>query len=402
MKILQLCHKPPHPMVDGGCVAIHNITDMLLKSGHDVKVIAVETPKHPVHLDAFPEGYLQQTRFESVFVDTTPKMMDAFKTLFTGSSYHISRFYSKQMVSLLTEVLKRESFDIIHIESIYMMPYIAVIRKLTTTPIVMRMHNIEHEIWERLAQNERNPLKKIAFRVNAHQLERVERRILQSVDGYLTISAPDFQYFHDLSPNSKGEILTFGIDLDRYEDEDDYIPSDEPSLFHLGSMNWTPNVEGIEWFLDEVWPEILKEQPALTFTIAGHHIPESLYERQDQNVQMVGSVPDANEFMLQHDIMIVPLLSGSGIRIKIIEGMALGKVVVTTSVGAQGLDVENGKHLFIADTPEEFVAVINKCVATPDICSIIGENAREFISVYHNNNLLQEQLVDFYRQMIKS
>lgn len=401
MKILQLCHKPPHPMVDGGCVAIHNITDMLLKSGHDVKVIAVETPKHPVRLDAFPDGYLQQTRFESVFVDTTPHFLDALKTLFTGTSYHISRFYSKQMVSLLTEVLKRESFDIIHIESIYMMPYIAVIRKLTTKPIVMRMHNIEHEIWERLAQNERNPFKKIAFRINAYQLERVERRILHSVDGYLTISGPDYDYFHALSPNTKGETLTFGIDLDRYEDEDDYIPSDEPSIFHLGSMNWTPNVEGIEWFLEDVWPEILKEHPELTFTVAGHHIPEKLFQRQDPNVQMVGSVPDANEFMLQHDIMVVPLLSGSGIRIKIIEGMALGKVVVTTSVGAQGLDVENGKHLFIADTPEEFVAVINKCVATPDICSIIGENAREFISVHHNNALLQNQLIDFYHLMLK-
>ncbi|MCR4965271.1 MAG: glycosyltransferase family 4 protein [Bacteroidales bacterium] len=402
MKILQLCHKPPHPLVDGGCVAINNITDMLLKNGQDVKVVAVETPKHPVNLKAFPGNYLQKTRFESVFIDTTPHLWGAFKTLFTNTSYQISRFYSKQMASLLAQIFARESFDIVHIESIYMMPYIPVVRKYSKAPIVMRMHNIEHEIWERLAQNERNPLRKLLYKINAHQLERVERKILQSVDGYLTISSPDYQYFHSLFPATQGEVLTFGIDFDKYEDEDDYIPSDTPSLFHLGSMNWSPNVEGIEWFLDEVWPEILKEHPELVFTIAGHHTPESLYQRHDKNVVLAGSVPDANEFMLEHDIMVVPLLSGSGIRIKIIEGMALGKVVVTTTVGAQGLDVENGKHLFIADTPEEFVAVINKCVATPDLCSIIGENAREFISVHHNNNLIQEKLINFYQQMLKS
>ncbi len=401
MKILQLCHKPPFPLVDGGCVAIHNITDMLLKSGHEVKVVAIETPKHPVELKSFPVDYLQKTHFESVFVDTTPHLIDALKSLFTASSYHISRFYSKHMVALLTQILSREQFDIIHIESIYMMPYISVVRKQAHAPVVMRMHNIEHEIWERLAQNECNPIKKIMYRINARQLERIERKILHSVDGYLTISAPDYNYFHALYPATQGEVLTFGIDLDNYDEVDDYIPSDKPSIFHLGSMNWSPNVEGIEWFLDEVWPEILKEQPDLTFTIAGHHIPDKFYHRDDRNVVLAGAVPDANAFMLDHDIMVVPLLSGSGIRVKIIEGMALGKVIVTTTVGAQGLDVENGKHLFIADTPEEFVSVINKCVATPDLCSIIGENAREFISVHHNDELIKEQLVNFYQRMLK-
>ncbi len=400
MKILQLCHKPPFPLVDGGCVAIHNVTDMLLNSGQEVKVVALETPKHPVNMSAFPKDYLQRTRFESVFVDTTPRLKDALKSLCTHTSYHINRFYSKQMVSLLTQILKRETFDIVHVESIYMMAYIPVIRKYSKAKVVMRMHNIEHEIWERLAQNERNLLRKWLYRTNAHQLEKVERRILQLVDGYLTISTPDYQFFQALSPETKGEVLTFGIDMDKYEDEDDYIPSDEPSIFHLGSMNWAPNVEGIEWFLDEVWPVILKEQPELTFTIAGHHIPESFYQRHDQNVILAGSVPDANEFMLQHDIMVVPLLAGSGIRVKIIEGMALGKVVITTSVGAQGLEVENGKHLFIANTPEEFAAAIHKCVATPDLCSIIGENAREFISVHHNSALIKDQLISFYKSLL--
>ena len=400
MKILQLCHKPPLPKVDGGCIAMHNITDGLLKNGQDVRVLVVETPKHPVKVDAFPMDYLQNTHFESIFIDTTPHLKDAAKAVLKRKSYQISRFYSKSMESKLIQVLQNEPFDIVHLESIYVTPYIPVIRKYSDAKIVIRIHNIEHQIWERLSNNEKWLMKKFIFGANARQLEKVEKRILKDVDGYMTISQPDYDYFSSTVAEKAGTVIPFGLDMDNYEVEDEYIPSEQPKLFHIGSMNWSPNMEGIEWFLEDIWPEIHQNHPELTFTIAGHGIPDKLYQRKAPNVLIAGAVPSANDFMLNHDIMMVPLLSGSGIRIKIVEAMALGKVVVTTSVGAQGLDVENGKHLFIADTPEEFLAVIDKCIATPDICSIIGENARDFISVYHNNDLITEKILDFYQQVI--
>ena len=400
MKILQLCHKTPLPAIDGGCIAIHNITQCLLDSGADVKVLAVATPKHPFVVSAYSKTYLEKTRFESVYIDTTPKKIEALKTLFTGQSYQISRFYHKNMATKLVEILKKEEFDIIHIESIYMAPYIPLIRKHSKAKILMRLHNIEHQIWERLSENERNPVMKMAYRVNAHQLKRVERKILQEVDGYMSISAPDYRYFHETSPDVPGVVIPFGINLDNYElEDDDYIATDHPKLFHIGSMNWSPNVEGILWFLEDVWPEILTAHPDLTFTLAGHDIPESIRTRHDKNVTIAGSVPNANEFMAEHDIMIVPLLSGSGIRIKIVEAMALGRVVITTSIGAEGLDIQDGKHLFIADTPEQFVSVINKCVSMPDICSIISENAQHYISVHHNNTVISQQIMDFYQSI---
>ena len=164
-------------------------------------------------------------------------------------------------------------------------------------------------------------------------------------------------------------------------------------------MNWSPNIEGVEWFLDEVWPEIHRAHPTLTFTLAGHSIPDRLYQRHDENVVIAGEVPDANEFILSHDMLIVPLLSGSGIRIKIVEAMALGRIVITTTVGAEGMDIEDGKHLFIANTPEEFLNIINKCITTPDLCTIIGENARNFIAMNHNNDLITDQILDFYHNV---
>lgn len=401
MKILQLCHKTPLPTIDGGCIAIHNITQCLLDSGMEVKVVAVATPKHPFVISAFSQSYLTKTRFESVFIDTTPHKIEAIKTLFTGKSYQISRFYHKNMANKLIEILKREDFDIIHIESIYMAPYIPLLRKHSKAKILMRLHNIEHQIWERLSENERNPIMKLAYRVNARQLLHVERKILHEIDGYMSISEPDYRFFHETVPQVPGIVIPFGINVDNYEmEDDDFIATDHPTLFHLGSMNWSPNVEGIEWFLDEVWPGIHAAHPELTFTLAGHDIPEKLKQREDPNVEVVGAVPDANEFMMDYDIMVVPLLSGSGIRIKIVEAMALGRVVITTSIGAEGLDVQNGKHLFIANTPEEFVAVINKCVSMPDLCTIISENAQHYISVHHNNTVIAQKITDFYQKVL--
>lgn len=400
MKVLQLCHKPPLPLVDGGCIAMHNITQGLLNSGQEVRVVAVETQKHPVKTSAFPTDYLQKTRFESAYIDTTPHIIDGIRSIFMRKSYHIERFNAKSMATKLEHILTHEQFDIIHLESIYVTPYIDVIRKHSNAKMVIRMHNIEHQIWDRLAENESNPVMKLVYRVNKRQLERMEKTILQRVDGYMTISEPDYRFFSQTAPNKPGMVIPFGIDMDQYELEDDYIASDKPSLCHIGSMNWSPNKEGIEWFLDDVWPLIHEAHPDLHFTIAGHGTPDSLMQRKDGNVTFAGTVPDANEFMLDHDLMIVPLLSGSGVRVKIVEAMALGRVVVTTSVGAEGLAVENGKHLFIADTPEDFLAVIDKCIQTPDLCSIISENARDFISLHHNNELITQKLLDFYQQIL--
>jgi glycosyltransferase involved in cell wall biosynthesis len=379
---------------------MHNITKGLLNNGQEVNVLAIETPKHPVKLQAFPKDYLQKTRFESVFADTTVRMMDGIRAVLKRKSYHIERFNSKDMACKLAEILKHEHFDIVHIESIYMTPYVDVIRKNSSAKIVVRMHNIEHQIWERLASNESNPFMKFLYHVNEKQLRKVEDSILNKVDGYMTISEPDYQYFEKTAPEIPGVVIPFGIDMDNYELEDDFIASDKPSLCHIGSMNWSPNIEGIEWFLDDVWPLIHEAHPDLEFTVAGHGTPDHLMQRKDANVKFVGTVPDANEFMLDHELMIVPLLSGSGIRVKIVEAMALGRVVITTSVGAEGLSVENGKHLFIADTPEEFLSVINKCIQTPDLCTIISENARGFISLHHNNELITDKLLDFYHQIL--
>ena len=400
MKILQLCHKVPFPPYDGGTIAMNNITQGLLSEGHRVKVLAVETPKHRVLSEDMPEDYLKSVDFESVFIDTTLSFWAAFKTIFTRKSYQVSRFYSKGFANKLAEILQKETFDIIQLESIFMAPYLPVIRQFSTAKIVLRNHNIEHLIWHRVINNEPNPLKRWAIRYFSRQLKRYECNLGSQIDAFAAISEPDYRFFKECYHNIPGTVIPFGVDLENYPENEDYMPSGTPELFHVGSMNWLPNVEGIEWFLDEVWPQIHEKFPEITFTIAGRQIPEKISQRADNNVIIAGEVASANDFMAEKDIMIVPLLSGSGVRVKIIEGMALGKTIITTAIGAEGLAVEHGKNILIANTPDEFLECISKCVASPDICTILGENARNFVALNHNNDLITNRLIEFYGTLL--
>lgn len=399
MKILQLCHKLPYPPVDGGCIAINNITQGLLSSGHQVKVVAVSTPKHKTEMSALPADYLKNTGLETVFIDTTPRLFPAIRAFLQRKSYHVSRFVSREMTKKLVQVLQSENFDIVQLESVFMAPYIATIRKYSKAKIVLRTHNIEHQIWERMVQHTHTPFKKLVLKQMTKQLRRYELSVFDKVDGFMAITELDYQYFHEQFPATKGVVIPFGVNVDNYEPEEDYIPSDEPELFHIGSMNWLPNVEGIEWFMDEVWPKMLAKFPELTFTIAGHDIPASMKTNSWPNVKVEEDVPDVNEFMLSKDIMVVPLLSGSGMRVKIIEAMALEKTVISTSIGAEGIEATDGVHLFIANKPEEFVDALEKCIKSPDLCKIIGENARDFIQLHHDIDVLTQQITKFYASL---
>lgn len=400
MKILQICHKPPYPPSDGGTIAMNNVTQGLHHAGHEVKVLAIETPKHRIVPGKITPEYMSSVRFESVFVDTSISFTAALKTIFNRRSYQVSRFYSKNFAKKLADILKKENFDIIQLESLFTTPYLSVIRQYSKAKIVLRTHNIEHQIWQRVAKNERNLFKKWAIKYLSHQMQRFECGLGSQIDAFASISEPDYNFFSEYYKNIPGMILPFGVNLDEYPENEEYIPSENPELFHVGSMNWRPNVEGIEYFLDDVWPLIHEQFPNVTFTVAGHSIPDSISSRTDDNVIIAGEVPSANDFILSKDIMVVPLLSGSGIRIKIIEGMALGMTIITTSIGAEGLAVEDGKNILIANTPEEFVAAVTKCVHTPDICKIIGENARNFVALNHNNEVITSVLIDFYNQLL--
>jgi glycosyltransferase involved in cell wall biosynthesis len=399
MKILILCNKSPYPPKEGGPIAMNAIIEGLCQAGHQVKVLAINSNKYNIDVENIPEQYRQKTNIETVFIDLSIKPLDAFLNLFSGKSYHVERFISKDFENKLIEILKKANYDIVQFEMLHMSPYIDLIRKHSKAKIVLRSHNIEHLIWERVARISRNPLKKIYLKHLAKTLRNYELGMLNQYDGIATITKKDAETMKNLGCRIPLIDIPFGIDLSGFK-ENPGIETEFPSLFHLGAMNWMPNEEGIRWFLAEVWPKVNQAFPKLKFFVAGRNMPDWITNTKLTNVVVTGEVDNAFDFMYSKAIEIVPLFSGSGIRIKIIEGMAAQRAVISTSIGAEGINVESGKNIIIANTPETFFEAIKKLVSDKQLCQTLGKNARALIEKDHDNKKLIGRLENFYRKIM--
>jgi len=395
MKVLQLTHKPPVPCVDGGCLAMHQITTGLLNSGNEVKVVSIETAKHQiVYSDEFL-NYSALTQFEPVFVNTKLKPLKVIISFVKRSSLQADRFISKEMNAKLKTLLSNEIFDVVILESIFVGNYIETIRKYSQARIFLRVHNVEHLIWGRLSKQTKNPLRKIAYCYLAHSLKHFELSLFKKIDGYLPITEVDNNFFKAQFPNLSSKVIPFAIDLSDYPYYERKIDANRISLFHIGSMNWQPNIEGMNWFLENVWEKISRKHPQLYLVLAGKGNNVLFKNKNLNNVQVFDFVENAKKFINAHDIMVVPLLSGSGMRIKIMEGLALGKPVITTPVGTEGIEVTDKENIFIADTPEKMIEIIDFCTKNLQKCEEIGKHARKLIENKYTQEIISRDLMQF-------
>jgi glycosyltransferase involved in cell wall biosynthesis len=399
MNILQVCSKTPFPPKDGGSVAMNILTNGLIEAGNDVTVLAVNTPKHFVNEDKLDSIYKKKTKYHSVFIDTSIKPFDAFLNLFSTESYNIVRFYSKNFEAKLVELLKKNQFDVIQLETLWVAPYVDIIRNHSKAKIVLRSQNVEYAIWDRLATNTQNPLKKWYLKLLTKRLKTYEIGMLNKYDAIASITEIDAEQFKKDGCRLPIIHIPFGIDLKNYRIDRSNI--EYPSVFHIGAMDWRPNAEGIKWVLENVWMNVQQKNPNLRLYLAGRNMPQWLLDYKMQNVVIVGEVADSQQFINSKSIMLVPLFSGGGMRVKIIEGMALGKTIISTAIGAEGIGYEHKEDILIANNSAEFIDAIISCSNNNMDADSLGTNARKLIERKYDNKIICEQLSDFYKELLK-
>jgi glycosyltransferase involved in cell wall biosynthesis len=397
MRILQFCNKSPFPAKEGGPIAMHAMTNMLLQQGHSVKIIAVNTPKYTVDEQSIDTEYKRKTDIELVYVNTRFQRLDALKSLLKNQSYHVERFRSKELEQHLIKTLQENNFDIVIFETIYLATYADIVRKYSNAKLILRTHNIEHFIWKRVAENLPFGMKKIYLSILSKQLELFEIKSIPKFDAILCISSVDKQWFENKKQSVPVKTIPFGIDMD--EKIEEKCTFSTKNIFYIGSMDWYPNLEGVCWFLKNVWPSVHKKYPDLIFRIAGRNIPEALKAIDTNGIEIVGEVENAQQFMEENGILVVPLWSGSGVRIKIIEAMSVGKLVITTEIGVEGIEAKDKEHVLIANTSHEFVKTIDFCMENPLPCEKIASNAQQLIRQYHNNTIIGKKLNVFLEEL---
>jgi len=398
MKILQICSKIPFPPKDGGSIAMDILTHGLINAGNSVDVLAINTPKHFIKLEDVDVNYRNKTNYKIVFIDTNVKPLDAIVNLFSNQSYNISRFYSTEFEKILVEQLKSGNYDVIHLETLWIAPYVDIIRKKSKAKIVLRSQNIEFMIWERLAGDTSNPLKKWYLKLLAKRLKKYEYEVLNKFDAIATITELDSVVYKKMGCTLPIIHIPFGIDLQKYKIDTTHLQ--KPSVFHIGAMDWRPNADGINWFLKSIWTKILEKNFSVKLYLAGRNMPDWLLQLKMNNVVVEGEVADSHQFINSKSIMIVPLNSGGGMRVKIIEGMAFGKTIISTAVGAEGIEYEDKKNILIANTEDEFAEAILNCVNNQEFADSIGKNARLLAETKYDNQAICNKLSDFYKTLL--
>ncbi len=388
MRILLLTPRPPWPPIDGGRIAMGRLAEGLLHAGADIEIVSLNPRKHRV--DGVPAPLPMQT----VDIDTSRIIGPV---LSRGTPFIVSRFFSGAFREAIRAALRRFKPDVVQIESPFLLPYAATVREESGARIVLRSLNVEFRIWEGLVGNERNALRRFALRRVAASLREYEVRQLNTPDAIVPISADDGVEFRRLGCTRPMHVVPCGI-----------TPGDLPATAaesgtagFIGSLDFRPNQEAVTWIVRELWPRVTERVPEARLSIAGSGAPDWLRrEATGQNIAFLGTVDDAQAFLTRMSVVIAPLFAGGGMRIKVLEAMALAKPIVATAIGAGGIDVQNDRDILIADDVMSFVAGVARLLREPETAARIGNAARDTVINRYDNDTLARGLLRFYESLL--
>lgn len=390
MKIVYLTNKPIFPLIDGGCVAMNQFLKSLLLAGYDVKNFSVSTFKHPFKLEKFPKNLINSIRPQGIEIDSKIKFLSAFTYLFKKGSYNIDRFTSSNFKNELQSYLTTYKVDLVIIESVYLIGYLPTIRNFSSCKVIIRSHNVEYLIWERLANNQSSFLKKIYYKKLARDLKKVELKSLQLINGIAAISKKDQLIFE--SNGIKSPLTTIPVSIEKSNLIADYSIN---TFYHVGSMNWQPNIESVKWLISSIFPKIKHKIPDAKLIIAGSFMPTDLIPPDSKDIEVIGFVDDLSSFIVNNGIMIAPLKSGSGVRIKILEAMNFGAPIISSSIGMEGIDAIDRKDFYCANNEDEFVESAVALYYSKQTRENIGQNAKILVEENYQTEIITKKIIEF-------
>ena len=389
MKLLYFTSKPIYPSVDGGCFASNKFLSCLLHANIEIQYVTLSTNKHPFDINQFPTELAERIHPIDYFVNTDVGIVPALKSLFSSSSYNADRFYLPEIEALLLELIKKESFDGIIFDSLYTLPYLEKVKSVFKGKIGVRTHNVEFRLWEQYA-NDSSGVKKWYLKQLAKDLKRFELQNLNAVDTILSISKDDSHEFK--SSGVKTEIIDIPVNMEAYTSNTKVVNN---RIYHLGMMDWEPNRQAVN-LLIEWMPELRKRNPQLELHIAGSNSQEFIQEDRENGVFVHGFVDSVDDFAKNHGMLVSPIQAASGVRIKFLEAMAIGVPIITTAVGALGIEHQSSECISIAESKEDFISQIEELSSNTTKREEIGRNALNYIDKNHNIDTISQRIVGIF------
>ncbi len=397
--ILIITNRVPYPLNDGGNLAMQAMIEGYNMSGWKVYLLSMNTTRHFVPEDVLSGLYKNIYAFDTYNIDNNVKPLQVIKNyLFSKTAEHVERFYNTGFEQKIIEVLGKFKPDVIQIESIFLSTYLPAITSRSSALKVLRMHNIEYHIWHGVAMKSKNRIRKRYLHNLTRRLKKFEKESWRQYDLLLPITEKDAFHVKRIEKAVELVVAPFSIkvaETTTKEVEEKWVG------YHLGAMDWIPNREGIKWFLKDVWPRVHALVPKFEFYFAGRKMPGEFMGLQKDGVYCMGEVENAADFIADKKMLIVPVTSTGGIRVKILEAMAAGKIVITTPEGIRGIEAKLGDHFLLARKPEEFMKAIKWCLSNKEQAEEMGKKARELVIAKYEYRAVIKNVISELEALIK-
>ena len=292
-------------------------------------------------------------------------------TIASPAPFAVTKFSARRVQARIADWARERQFDAMICD------FLSASRNFEhppAVPTILFQHNVESLLWERMAQHASNTLLRLVYSLEAAKMKRYERDAVTTFRHIVAVSEHDRQRMLEMGGASRITVVPTGVDVGRFREAASTQPT-EPVVLFLGSMDWEPNIDGVEWMCREIWPRIKAAVPNAVFRVVGR-APEGRVRRlAGDSVEIIGSVPSVEPWLAGAKVFVVPLRIGGGTRLKIFEAMSAGRAIVSTTIGAEGLPVEDGKNILLADSATEFADATIRVLENADLCARLGREA---------------------------
>ncbi len=379
MKILFLSVTVPFPATDGGRLRVLNLLKQVART-HQVTFLALET--QPTDVDGI--AYLRQLGVDAHLVSHVTKMppitvCNGIHGFLRQKPITLSRYDVPAFRETFHSLLERSNFDVIH----YEMFHAAQFRVETNIPSVLSLQNIDSMIWQRLRAHSSNPLRRFSFWTQERLFHRYEQSMVRKFDIVACTSEVDRRFIQQIGPGLNTDVIPNGVDIELYRPA--HTLEETATLIYTGSMDWLPNEDAAIYFADKVLPKIKEKHPKVKFYVVGQYPTERLQRIGNRpGITVTGRVDDVKPYIARATVYVVPLRIGGGTRLKILEALAMEKAVVSTTVGAEGLNLKSGEQIVIADPPDQIAHATIELMANQAMRRRLGKSGRQLIEASYD------------------
>jgi sugar transferase (PEP-CTERM/EpsH1 system associated) len=392
LHVLVISARLPFPPRWGFATRVYHLARRLAKR-HDVTLLTYAGAADAEHVDRLRQEFAVETLTREHPTRLQKRALQ-LRSLASRVPYDSRATYTKAMQQLIDRVAAERRVDVVQLESTLLSLY----RLPAGARVIVDEHNVDYEYYARMRENERSPLRRAYYRLEELRFRSFEQRCWREVDGCVMTSEREAEIVRAAAPETPAIGVPNGVDVDYFRPIDE--PVEPRTIVFNGTLDYRPNLDGAEFLVRHVLPRLRERHPDVRVILVGRGSQSDLDSFRGPGVEVTGEVPDVRPYLARAAVVSVPIRTGSGTRLKVVEGLAMGKGMVSTTLGCEGVDVRDREHLLIADTAEDFAAAVTRLFEEPQLAEELGRAGRDKMVREYSWEYAGELLESLYQEVL--